>query len=121
MKKIGFILLLNQNNGGVLNYSLSLIQQIQKLNSISEIIIFTDNVDFNYGKLRVRKIKRNSNKVLKILEICCLIFGYRRLYARRKNLINLTDDIDEFFVPYIDHYPHFHLNKPFYFTLHDLQ
>lgn len=123
MKKIGILAFGDKKGGGVYQYTQSIIDAL-KNDKTNQYIIFcnTDDNRFdNYG-LEIRKIdKPNSNLVVKIIRAFQLLLFLRKPYFFTKQELSIFNDIDIFISPAISAYPHFYINKPFIFTLHDMQ
>lgn len=123
LKKIGILAFGDKNGGGVYQYTQSIIDAL-KDDKTKEYIIFTDNGDMRfhcYG-LEVRKVdKPKSNIVEKITRAFQHLIFIRKPFFFTKNELKAFMDIDMFLSPAISAYPHFYMNKPFVFTLHDMQ
>ena len=123
MKKIGILAYTKKEDGGVFQYTQSLIDSL-KMDKKKEYIIFTniDNHVFDNNTIEVRKInKPYENVTIKIIRLLQRLFFIRKAFFFKKNELNAFADIDFFISPGISCYPHFYLNKPFIFTLHDMQ
>ena len=123
MKKIGILAFGDPKGGGVYQYTRSIIDVItQDKNNIY--IVFTDanNDSFDEYNIEIRKINKPNifilNKLIRFLQILLLI---RKPLFFTKSEKDIFLDIDKFICPVISLYPHFYLNKPFVFTLHDMQ
>ena len=123
MKKIGILAFGDPKGGGVYQYTRSIIDVItQDKNNIY--IVFTDanNDSFDEYNIEIRKINKPNifilNKLIRFLQILLLI---RKPLFFTKSEKDIFSDIDKFISPAISLYPHFYLNKPFIFTLHDMQ
>ena len=123
MKKIGILAFGDPKGGGVYQYTRSIIDVItQDKNNIY--IVFTDanNDSFDEYNIEIRKINKPNiftlNKLIRFLQILLLI---RKPFFFTKSEKDIFLDIDKFICPVISLYPHFYLNKPFVFTLHDMQ
>jgi glycosyltransferase involved in cell wall biosynthesis len=125
LKKIGILAIGDSSGhgGGVYQYTQSLIDAL-KIDKTKKYIIFCNNDDYrfdNYG-LEVRKIdKLKSNLVIRIVRTIQFLFLIRKPLFFTKKEFNIFEDIDMFLSPAISAYPHFYMNKPFIFTLHDMQ
>jgi glycosyltransferase involved in cell wall biosynthesis len=125
MKKIG-ILAIDDNNGhggGVYQYTQSIIDALKKdKTNIYIVFCYTDDNRFDNVDLKIRKIDKPKGrlfeKVIKAFQ--CLLFIRKPLFFTKKEL-KIFSDIDLFLSPAISGYPHFYMNKPFVFTLHDMQ
>jgi glycosyltransferase involved in cell wall biosynthesis len=126
IKKIGILAFLgNPHGGGIFQYTQSIVDALS-INTSEDIqyIIITDhdeNSFDNYG-LEVRKINKSSINILKkVIKSAQLYFKIRKPLFFSQQEMAIHQDIDLFISPTISFYPHFYLNKPFVFTLHDLQ
>jgi hypothetical protein len=123
MKKIGILAFGDPEGGGVYQYTRSIIDTIMQ-NRDNVYIIFTDanNSNFDDYDIEIRKINKPSifilNKLIRVFQILSLI---RKPFFFTKSEKDIFFDIDKFICPVISLYPHFYLNKPFVFTLHDMQ
>ena len=122
LKKIGILAFSEKNVGGVLQYTQTLIDTFS-FNEDFEFIIFSFGIpEFNNNNIKVRQVNKSKLSPLKkIVMFFQLLFNVRNTYCLSPNEINTFQDIDFFIEPSISVYPHFFLNKPFVFTLHDLQ
>jgi len=123
LKKIGILAFGDKNGGGVYQYTQSIIDALKTDNTNKYIIICNkDDNRFDNLNLEVRKIdKPKSNIVQKIIRAFQHLFFIRKHYFFSNSEFKLFNDIDIFLSPVISAYPHFYLNKPFIFTLHDMQ
>lgn len=123
MKKVGILAFGDKHGGGVYQYTQSIIDAL-KADKTRKYILFCNSDDDrfdNYG-LEVRKIdKPKSNLVEKIIRALQFLFLIRKPLFFTKNEFDMFSDIDMFISPAISAYPHFYMNKPFVFTLHDMQ
>lgn len=123
MKKIGVLAFGDKHGGGVYQYTESIIDAL-KDDRTKEYILFCNMDDnrFNNCGLDVRKIdKPTSNMLKKIIRAIQFLFLVRKPLFFTKNEFEKFQDIDIFMAPAITAYPHFYMNKPFVFTLHDMQ
>lgn len=123
MKKIGILSFANMDSGGVFQYTQSIIDALKDDKS-NEYVIFCSKSDNRFDRLglEVRKIdKPKSNKLTKVIRLIQFLFYIRKSYFFSKYEIDIFKDINLFLSPTISAYPHFYLNKPFIFTLHDIQ
>jgi glycosyltransferase involved in cell wall biosynthesis len=123
LKKIAIIAFGNDYSGGVYQYTQSVIDALKE--DKKNIYIIFCNADDNrfkdYG-LEIRIIDKPVSSVLeKIIRAFQQLFFIRKTFFFKKNEIDKYSDIDIFFSPGAFAYPHFYLNKPFIFTLHDMQ
>tara|TARA_B100001063_G_scaffold244216_1_gene276484 strand:+ start:940 stop:2097 length:1158 start_codon:yes stop_codon:yes gene_type:complete len=123
MKTVGIVALGKKNSGGIHQYTWSLIDALKRDQSKKYIIICEEESEFfKDSKFEIRKIKDNTSKFYKKIIIFYLyLFIIRSKFFLSKSEKNLFNDIDYFIVPTISGFPHFFLNKPFIFTLHDMQ
>jgi len=123
MKKIGILAFAQQEGGGIYQYTQSIIDALKDDKS-NKYIIFCNSTDNRFDNLglELRKIdKLKSNKLVKLVRLIQFLFYIRKPYFFTQYEINVFKDIDLFLSPIISAYPHFYLNKPFIFTLHDMQ
>lgn len=122
MSKIGILALANKKNGGVFQYTQALIDALNE-DKENIYIIFSnkDFVEFDTYNFEIRKFEIPKKYVL--LSILRYILSYLGLKPSfiKKEIGQNFQDIDLFITPTITLYPHYFLNKPFLFTLHDLQ
>jgi len=72
--------------------------------------------------LEVRKIDiPNRNSFEKIINASQLLIYIRKPWFFTRKELDIYRDIDIFFSPVTSSYPHFFIDKPFIFTLHDMQ
>ena len=108
--KLGFLFLSDQKMGGVYQYSLSTIECLIKNKKIKELIIYTNDKNFNDDRVNVIYIE-NYN----ILFICSCFTGFFNFFPRY-----LFRDLDFIFSPTYSPLLFFSQSKVV-FTLHDLQ
>ena len=123
MIKIGILAFGSEDIGGAYQYAQSIIDALKE-DKNKNYIIFCNQGDarFDSYKLEVRKIDKPHNKISeKIIRVFQQLFCIRRPWFFTKNELDIFADIDTFLSPSISTYPHFYLNKPFVFTLHDMQ
>jgi len=123
MKKIGILAFASSSGGGTYQYTQSVIDALKNDKS-DKYVIFCRPDDNRFDKLglEVRKInKPKSNLIIKIIRMLQFLFFIRKPYFFTKKELESFQDIDIFLSPIISAYPHFYLNKPFIFTLHDMQ
>ena len=123
LNKIGILTFAANNDNGVLNYTKSLIDAL-KNDSTNKYILFCNHNDDRYDNydLEIRKLCKSNNYLIKrIIYLIQFIFFIRKPYMLTKDEINLFHDINFFISPAVSAYPHYFLNKPFVFTLHDMQ
>ena len=123
MIKIGILAFGSEDIGGAYQYAQSIIDALKEDKNKNYIIFCNKNDDrFDNYKLEVRKIDKPHNKTSeKIIRVFQQLFCIRRPWIYTKNELDIFADIDTFLSPSISIYPHFYLNKPFVFTLHDMQ
>ena len=123
MKKIGILAFASENDGGIFQYAQSMIDALKE-DKTRKYIIFCNIDDDRFGDygLEVRKVaKRTSTFFAKIVRTFqFLLFIQKPLFFTKEELGKFSD-IDMFLSPAISAYPHFYMNKPFVFTLHDMQ
>jgi len=123
MKKIGLLAFGSKDSGGIYQYTQSIIEAL-KIDSARQYIIFcnTDDTRFDQCEIEVRKIDKPRNNIFEKV-----VRSFQQLLLIRKPLFfslverNVFKDIDLFLSPTISAYPHYYLNTPFIFTLHDMQ
>jgi glycosyltransferase involved in cell wall biosynthesis len=121
--KIGLLALVSQGAGGVFQYTQSLIDALQS-DSRHEFVVFCNVGDesFDCHDLEVRKILIAPRAAFRTLsKLIQLIFLIRSATFFTSSEQEAFADIDFFISPVALPYPHYFLNKPFIFTLHDLQ
>jgi len=122
MKKIAILAFGEKHGGGVYQYTQSFIDAL-KLDKSNEYIIFCDCDDRQFDDgLEVRKVSiPTTNISKKIIRVLQRLFLIRKDFFISENEILMFCDIDLFISPSSTAYPHFYINKPFIFTLHDMQ
>lgn len=123
LKKIGILAFVDQEGGGVYQYTHSVIDAVSE-DKNNTYIIFTDinNDKFDVYGLEVRKVSKPNIFILgKLIRVLQILFFIRVPLFFTENEKKCFADIDKFVSPAISLYPHFYLNKPFIFTLHDIQ
>lgn len=123
MKKIGILAFGDKHGGGVYQYTQSIVNAL-KDDKTNHYTIFCNREEnrFDSCGLEVRKVnKPKSSLLIKILRTLQFIFFIRKPWFFTINELDIFSDIDLFLSPFISAYPHFYLNKPFVFTLHDMQ
>jgi glycosyltransferase involved in cell wall biosynthesis len=123
MKKIGILAFGDKYSGGIYQYTQSIIDALKE-DKTNAYIIFCNKDDdrFDNYALEVRKIdKSKSSLIKKFIKVLQLLFFIRRPWFFTKNELDSFEDINMFLSPTILAYPHFYMNKPFVFTLHDMQ
>jgi glycosyltransferase involved in cell wall biosynthesis len=120
--KIG-ILAFSPPGAGVYQYTQSIVDALKKDKTKNYIIFCNEGEDIynNYG-LEVRKVSiPKTNLIQKFVRVFQFFFFIRKPWFFTHNEIAKFSDIDLFVCPVVLAYPHFFLNKPFVFTLHDMQ
>ena len=123
LNKIGILTYETNFYHGVFNYTKSLIDAL-KNDSTNKYILFCYESDrrFDNYNLEIRKVcKFKANYFKKIVIFFQFLFLIRKPYLLTNKEIALFHDIKLFISPAISAYPHYYLNKPFVFTLHDMQ
>ena len=123
LNKIGILAFVANIDHGVFNYTNSLIDAL-KNDSTNKYILFCNENDvrFDNYNLEIRKLRKSKNRLIKrIIYLIQFIFYIRKPYMLTKDEIDLFHDINFFISPAVSAYPHYFLNKPFVFTLHDMQ
>lgn len=123
VKKIGILAFADMHSGGVYQYTQSIVDAL-KLDVSAEYIVFCkrDDARFDNYELQVRKIdKPYINLFRKVVRLVQFLIFFRRPLFFSKIENESFKDIDMFISPAISAYPHYYLNKPFIFTLHDMQ
>ena len=123
LNKIGILTFVANVDDGVFNYTKSLIDALKKDCTNKYILFCNENDDrFDNYDLEIRTIcKSKSNLFTKVVTFIQFIFLIRKPYLLTKDEIDLFNDIKFFISPAVSAYPHFFVNKPFVFTLHDMQ
>jgi len=123
VKTIGILAIGNEEGGGTYQYTQSLIDALCR-DSERKYVIFINSNDHRFDNSNVEKIIINKPKYRlyeKIIKAFQLLLFIRKPLFFTKYEIDKFKDIDLFICPIISEYPHFYLNKPFIFTLHDFQ
>ncbi|MCD4670821.1 MAG: glycosyltransferase family 4 protein [Actinomycetia bacterium] len=123
MNKIGILAFGDKHGGGGYQYTQSIIDALKE-DKTKEYILFCNADDTRFDKygLEVRKInKPQSNIFQKFIRVFLFLFFVRYPFFFTKNELDDFQDINMFISPAISAYPHFYINKPFVFTLHDMQ
>ena len=121
--KIGLLAFGDKHGGGVYQYTQSSIDALKK-DRTNEYVVFcnTDDKRFDKSGLEVRKIDEPiKNILIKIIRVLQRLFFIRKSYFFTKQELYVFKDIGMFLSPAISVYPHFYIDKPFIFTLHDMQ
>ena len=123
MIKIGILAFGRKDDGGVYQYAQSIIDALKEDKNKIYIIFCNKNDDrFDKYDLEIRKIDKPQNKISeKIIRVFQQLFCIRNPWFFTKKELDIFADIDIFLSPSISIYPHFYLNKPFVFTIHDMQ
>ena len=122
MKKIGILAFADPKSGGVYQYTHSIIDAFSRDKGNTYIIFTnTNNRSFDEYKLEVRKIKSPNIFFYKLIRALQTLLLIRKPFFFTNYEKDIFSDIDKFISPAISLYPHFYLNKPFIFTLHDMQ
>lgn len=122
MKKIGILAFGDPKGGGVYQYTHSIIDAFSRDKGNTYIIFTnTNNRSFDEYKLEVRKIKSPNIFFYKLIRVLQTLLLIRKPFFFTNYEKDIFSDIDKFISPAISLYPHFYLNKPFVFTLHDVQ
>jgi len=126
VKKIGVLAFLGDgHSGGICQYSQSLVDALAtNTDQNIQYIIITDHNEnfFDHYRLEIRKITRpKASLVVKITRLIQLYFKIKKPLFFSQDELAAYEDLDLFICPVISAYPHFYLNRPFIFTLHDLQ
>ena len=124
MNKVG-ILALASEKSGVYQYTQSIIDALL-LDTENKYIIFTYKCNLNtqLGRpnVEVKKIEKPNLKVFqKIIRLLFVYMGFKKPLFFTPPEIKLFEDIGLFISPTIATYPLIFLNKPYIFTLHDMQ
>ena len=122
MKNIGITAFSNENTGGVLQYTQSLIDILSTYSEFNLIVfVFKENV-FETGKSEVRILPVPSrNWYKRSVMLFQSLFIFRSEWIMSKSELSVFRDIDFFINPTNSLFPNFFLNKPFIFTIHDFQ
>ena len=123
MKKIGIVISGKEDSGGLSQYSWSLIDALKndKLNKYTIFCEKENKAIINSGIFKVEIINKDFNLFNKIIIFFSYLFSIRSKIIFSSKNTSKFKDIDCFIVPSASGYPHFFLDKPFIFTLHDLQ
>jgi glycosyltransferase involved in cell wall biosynthesis len=123
MTKVGIILFAAKDNGGVYQYTQSLINTV-KNDKTRKYVLFclSHNHSYSVYDLESRVVhKHSTNFFIKGITALQLLFFIRSPLFYTKQEKNIFSDIDIWLSPIICTYPHFFLRKPYIFTLHDMQ
>lgn len=123
MKKIGILAFGDKYNGGVYQYTQSIIDALKE-DKTKIYIIFCNSDDdrFDHYDLEIRKIDKTiSSFFVKIVRALQFLLLIQKPLFFKKDELDKFNDIYKFISPAISAYPHFYINKPFVFTLHDMQ
>ena len=123
LKKIGIIGFSSSENGGIYQYTQSMIDGLI-LDKSNKYVIFTKNNDNRYDGygLEVRKFDKGKVSLfVKVFRLLCILLKIRSSLFFTKEENRIFNDIDLFISPIISPYPYYYLNKPYIFTLHDMQ
>ena len=108
--KVGVLFNTDQNNGGVFQYTMSVIRSLDQNETINELIVYTNNKALNFNNIKVVYIQHNN-----FLFYLSFFFGMINFYPKL-----LFKSLDLLIAP--SYSPLLFLSKPkFIFTLHDLQ
>ena len=123
LKKIGILAFVKEEYGGVLQYTQSIVKALtyDKENNYVIFCNVKNKIFDNYG-FEVRKINEYKDSLfINMLKLLALNFNFSINFFLTKQEKKIFNDIDFFISPTITAYPHYFLNKPFIFTLHDMQ
>lgn len=123
MKTIGILAFSNTFDGGVNQYTQSMIDTLKTDKSKKYIIFYKTKIcQFNFEGLESRKVHEHSSSTfINLIHFLQLILRIRKPLFFNKSEKDVFSDIDFFLSPTISVYPHFYLNKPFSITIHDMQ
>ena len=108
--KIGFLFLVSQHNGGVYQYSLSLLKSLTLNKSVSEITVYTRDKSFEFPGVKIKII--NSYNFLFFFSLFLSVFHiYPKILFKKSELV-----VSPTYSPLL-----FLSSCKFVFTLHDLQ
>lgn len=122
-KKIGILAFVSKQSGGIYQYTESIIDALKKdINNEYVLFCSKDETRFDNVPFEIRKIDLPQINLFKrvIRYIQYYFFLRKPLFFTKKEEAAFRD-ISVFLSPTISTYPHFYLNKPFVFTLHDMQ
>lgn len=119
--KIGFIFSSDKHQGGVHNFSKSILLNkpddyeivIIKYNSVKLDTIFYEN----YNVIELKKNNKLFSKIIRGIIFFLNLNIEKKIYKNNPQL----KEIDLYYAPTSSTFPHIYLKKPFCFTLHDLQ
>jgi glycosyltransferase involved in cell wall biosynthesis len=123
MTKVGITLFADKKSGGTYQYTQSLVNAI-KNDKNRKYILFCFSFDHPYSvyDLEVRLVRKyKTNFIVNKIVLLQLLFFFRKPIFFTKKENKMFSDIDIWMSPTINAYPHFFLNKPYIFTLHDMQ
>lgn len=106
--KVGVLFTSNQAQGGVYQYTMSVIKSLSQNEQISELIIYTNNKNFMYDDIKISYI---SNYITYISLVFGILNFYPKILFKKSDII-----IAPSYSPLL-----FICSPKFVFTLHDLQ
>ncbi|MBN1972127.1 MAG: glycosyltransferase family 4 protein [Sedimentisphaerales bacterium] len=121
MKKIGILCFASKKEGGIYQYTQSMVDALL-LDKTNRYIIITSKNNTDYDNKDVDLIKDNTNidnPFLKISTFWVSILGFKSLFSRKKR--KLYESFDLLVLPVISLYPVCWINIPYIITIHDLQ
>ncbi|NPA41719.1 MAG: glycosyltransferase family 4 protein [Aquificae bacterium] len=124
MKKIGILALVTPEAGGIYQYTQSIVKTLNEDSHHRFVLFISDKnrEDFLYAKnMDIRVIKKRNKVYLRLLRGMSLLLQTPINIGFDKEELKKFSDVDLFLSPYISPYPHYFLDKPFIFTLHDMQ
>ena len=124
MKKVGILAIGDGSGygGGVYQYTQSIIDALKEDKTNKYIIFCNSNNRFDNCSFEVRSIDRAKSDIAKkTVRAFQLLLFIRKPWIFSTTELDIFSDIDIFLSPSISAYPHFYMNKPFIFTLHDMQ
>jgi glycosyltransferase involved in cell wall biosynthesis len=122
VKNVGITAFSNENTGGVLQYTQSLIDILSNYNEFNLVVFVFKEGLFETGLSEVRLLpepKRNWHE--RGVMLIQSLFSYRSEWILSEYELSMFSDIDFFISPTNSLYPNFFLKKPFIFTIHDFQ
>lgn len=123
MKKIGILFFTDKSDGGVFQYTESIISNLNS-NDRYKFIIFCNKNDKKTinKKLEIRFVDIPNitfyNKTFIFIKV---LFGYQNRGIINESDIKKYEDIDIFICPFVSFNPHIYIKKKYIFTLHDMQ
>lgn len=121
-KTIGLVGLAVGHHGGILQYSRAVFQRLLTLSEYRFVLFLEPGCTaFEDIKVETRILENRKTRFIETVRFLSLLADIpaKRLITRKER--RMMEDIDLFYSPIISTFPSFFCEKPFVFTLHDLQ